>query len=35
MYPDTPEGSEVDELEFANGIAKRLFYLAFTGADRG
>jgi hypothetical protein len=30
-YPDTPEGSEVDELEYANGVADRLFYLAITG----
>ncbi len=36
MYPDTPEGSEVDVLEYANETAERLFYLAFTGqiADR-
>ncbi len=31
MYPATPEGSDVDELEFANGVADDLFYLAFTG----
>ncbi len=29
-YPDTPEGSEVDELEYANSVAERLFFLART-----
>ena len=29
-YPSTPEGSEVDELEYANAVAKRLFWLART-----
>ncbi len=27
-YPDTPEGSEVDELEYANSVAERLFFLS-------
>ena len=31
LYSDTPEGSEVDALEYANEFAERLFYLAFTG----
>ncbi len=26
----TPEGSEVDELEYANGVAERLFFLSYT-----
>ena len=30
VYPDTPEGSEVDELEYANGVAEWLFYLSYT-----
>ncbi len=30
-YPDTPRGSEVDALEYANEAAEHLFYLAFTG----
>ncbi len=29
-YPSTPEGSEVDELEYANSVAERLFWLART-----
>ncbi len=31
LYDDTPEGSEVDALEYANETGDRLFYLAFTG----
>ncbi len=30
VYPDTPEGSEVDELEYANGVAEWLFYMCYT-----
>ena len=33
-YPDTPEGSEVDELEYANRMAEDLFFLARTGKVR-
>jgi hypothetical protein len=29
-YSHTPEGSEVDELEYANGVALWLFYLCST-----
>jgi hypothetical protein len=27
-YPDTPEGSEVDELEYANSMAEQLIFLS-------
>ncbi len=30
----TPEGSEVDELEYANRMAEDLFFLARTGKVR-
>ena len=29
-YDNTPEGSEVDELEFANALADQLYLLACT-----
>ena len=29
-YPSTPEGSELDELEYANRMAEQLFFLART-----
>ena len=33
-YPSTPEGSELDELEYANSVAERLFLLARIGRVR-
>ncbi len=30
-YTSTPEGSEVDELEYANSVAERLFFVARIG----